>query len=93
MRRLLCSVKRLEEIEAIDRARKLSEEEAIWCRAVLSDAVMAEAARRIANMQREHGEESAVVQAALAEAEPIFEQGMERYEQKQAEEQARREAR
>ena len=37
MRRLRHSLKRLEAIEAIDRARKLSEEEGIWIRIVMTD--------------------------------------------------------
>lgn len=42
------------------------------------------------SVRADHGEERAEFLTAVKEAEPIFEQGMERYKQKQAEEAARR---
>ncbi len=90
MRRLRHSLKRLEEIEAIDRARKLSEEEGIWIRIVMTDHEVNRAAQRIAEAKMDHGEESDEFLAAVEEANPIFEQGMERYKQKLAKEEARR---
>ena len=90
MRRLRHSLKRLEALEGIDRARAASEEEALWCRMMMTDPQVSREARRIANIRREHGEESPEFLAAAEEATVIFEQGMERYKQKQAQEQARR---
>ena len=51
---------------------------------------MADAAVPIADAIREHGIESPECLAAVEAADPIFEQGMERYKQKQAEDKARR---
>ncbi len=92
MRRLHDSVKRLEELEGIDRARQVSAEQALQMRIILEDAEMAEAAAQIADAIREHGIESPECLAAAEAADPIFEQGMERYKQKQAEKEAKRRA-
>ena len=46
MSRLRCSVKRLEGVEAIDRTRRLSEEEGIWCEMMLTDPEVGRAEER-----------------------------------------------
>ena len=65
--------------------------EGIWCEIMLTDVAVSRVACRIADMKREHGKESAEYQSAVEEADSVFEQGMQRYEKKQADEQARRE--
>ena len=93
MKSLHHSIKRLEELEGINRARQRSEEVTLLFRAILSDGEMAEAAAQMADALREHGKESPEFQAAVKEGNPILEQGLERYKKTQAEEAARKEAR